>query len=121
MLENYQDQDSISQEIRTGVHYLLILLDGKPAGYTAYEEKEGKIYLSKIYLDMAFRGRGLMTKVLNWYQTLAPGRSIFLFVNKENKQAISVYEHWGFKRIGERTLDIGQGFFMDDYLFELEA
>jgi len=28
-----------------------------------------------------------------------------------------VYEHLGFVKIGEEKNDIGQGFFMDDYVF----
>ena len=41
-------------------------------------------------------------------------------MNQGNKLAISVYEHRGFTRVGERYVDIGEGYVMDDYIYEKE-
>ena len=47
-------------------------------------------------------------------------KSIYLTVNKENKSSIGVYNHFGFKIISKQKADIGNGFFMDDYIMEKE-
>ena len=43
----------------------------KTVGYTAYEEINGKIYLSKLYLLNKVRGQGLTSSVFRWYEELA--------------------------------------------------
>ena len=42
--------------------------------------------------------------------------TIVLNVNRDNP-AVYAYEHLGFVKIGEEKNDIGQGFFMDDFVF----
>ncbi|MDU4833155.1 MAG: GNAT family N-acetyltransferase, partial [Enterococcus faecium] len=87
-------------------------------GYTAYEEINGKIYLSKLYLLNKVRGQGLTSSVFRWYEELAAQtkeREIFLRVNQGNHQAIEVYKHEGFEITEELISDIGQGFQMVDY------
>ena len=45
-------------------------------------------------------------------------KSIFLNVNRNNDLAINVYEHLGFVKIREEKNDIGNGYYMDDFVFE---
>ena len=44
--------------------------------------------------------------------------SIELNVNKNN-ETTGIYEKLGFKRIRSEVIDIGKGFVMDDYVYEL--
>lgn len=46
-------------------------------------------------------------------------RLIVLNVNKDNS-AVKVYERLGFVKIREEKNDIGQGFFMDDFVYTYE-
>ncbi len=105
---------------RTDRRCVLLLLksEEKTVGYTAYEEINGKIYLSKLYLLNKVRGQGLTSSVFRWYEELAAQtkeREIFLRVNQGNHQAIEVYKHEGFEITEELISDIGQGFQMVDY------
>ena len=50
---------------------LFIKSEEKTVGYTAYEEINGKIYLSKLYLLNKVRGQGLTSSVFRWYEELA--------------------------------------------------
>ncbi|MGX7012790.1 GNAT family N-acetyltransferase [Vagococcus silagei] len=118
MMENYQSPQNIRQEIEDGAHYFLLTLDGKPIGYTAYEINDEQVYISKIYLGSESRGKGLSSEVFNWYEEIGKGKKLHLNVNQGNKLAISVYEHRGFERVGERYVDIGEGYIMDDYIYE---
>lgn len=118
MLANYQSQANIEDEMKNGAHYLLLVHDSKPVGYTAYEENEKEVYLSKLYLHSDTRGKGLSSQVFDWYEQLAKGKRLYLNVNQGNALAIRIYEHRGFTLAGERYVDIGQGFIMNDYIYE---
>ncbi|OTN76003.1 hypothetical protein A5886_001079 [Enterococcus sp. 8G7_MSG3316] len=118
MLAHYQSLAVIKKEIQAGAVYLILEEEGQAVGYTAYEETDAQIYLSKLYLDKTTRGKGYTSAIFDWYETLAQGKILHLNVNKYNKQAIAVYQHRGFEKIGERVVDIGGGFVMDDYVFE---
>ena len=118
MLKTYQSKKQIQKELTEGVSYFLLKSEEKTAGYTAYEEINGKIYLSKLYLLNKVRGQGLTSSVFRWYEELAAQtkeREIFLRVNQGNHQAIEVYKHEGFEITEELISDIGQGFQMVDY------
>ena len=109
MLKTYQSKKQIQKELTEGVSYFLLKSEEKTVGYTAYEEINGKIYLSKLYLLNKVRGQGLTSAA----QTKE--REIFLRVNQGNHQAIEVYKHEGFEITEELISDIGQGFQMVDY------
>ena len=118
MLKTYQSKKQIQKELTEGVSYCLLKSEEKTVGYTAYEEINGKIYLSKLYLLNKVRGQGLTSSVFRWYEELAAQtkeREIFLRVNQGNHQAIEVYKHEGFEITEELISDIGQGFQMVDY------
>ncbi len=88
---------------------LSFVIRRRPAvGYTAYEETQQQIYLSKLYLHQSTRGKGYASQVFDWYEEITSGKTLHLNVNKQNQQAIAVYEHRGF-RVSERTVAIGSG------------
>ena len=92
-------------------------------GFVAfYPRKAGELYLSKFYLRRDCRGRGLSRDMLAFVADAAREldcNRITLNVNRNNYQAILAYEHLGFKKVREEKNDIGNGFFMDDFVYEL--
>ena len=44
--------------------------------------------------------------------------AIFLNVNRDNQAVIRIYEHFGFRKVREEKNDIGNGFYMDDWVLE---
>ena len=46
--------------------------------------------------------------------------AIWLTCNRNNTNTLAVYDHLGFKKIREEKADIGNGFYMDDYILEYE-
>lgn len=118
MLENYQSIENIQAEIDSGANYFLLFFDGETVGYTAYEESDSQIYISKLYLTSKLRGKGLTSAIFNWYEQIGRSKTLHLNVNQNNKLAIQVYEHRGFIRVGARNVDIGQGYFMTDFIYE---
>lgn len=118
MMKHYQSVENITEEIDNGVRYCLLIFNNQIVGYTAYQLEIEKVYLSKLYISSAFRGKGLMSEIFDWYEQLALGKTLYLNVNQGNTLAISIYEHRGFKCTGERYVEIGDGYIMNDFIFE---
>ena len=80
-----------------------------------------RLFLSKIYLDPDLYGRGLGQTILGEIAHMARRLgldSVYLTVNKGNARAIRAYEKFGFVRTDSVVTDIGNGFVMDDYVYE---
>ena len=118
MLKNYQSIENIQSEIDNQANYFLLSYEDEFVGYTAYEETEDQIYISKLYLSSKLRGKGLSSDIFDWYEIIGKGKTLHLNVNQGNKLAIAVYEHRGFSRVGERYVDIGEGYVMNDFIYE---
>lgn len=48
-------------------------------------------------------------------------KKIYLTVNKTNIKAIRVYERFGFEKTDQVVFDIGNGYVMDDYIYEVKV
>jgi len=123
MLEKFQSETAVARQIREGTRYFLILEEQRPVGYFAFkpEPEQGRMFLSKLYVRRTHRRRGLAKRALERVEaecrTLGLSR-VYLAVNRQNREAIAAYERLGFNRVGERVVDIGSGFVMDDLVME---
>jgi ribosomal protein S18 acetylase RimI-like enzyme len=122
MLDMMYSETSLKRQM-TEEHcrFLFIYEDEKPAGFASYSEIEpGTFKLHKIYILPGGQGKGkgrfMIDHILNEIKTKM-GKALQLQVNRENK-ARWFYEKLGFSIIREIDLDIGNGFFMRDYIME---
>ena len=77
--------------------------------------------LEQIYLLEEFRGKGLGRFMLRHVEVEARMKNIRLLmlqVNKRNADSIAIYRKVGFQVSEEAIFDIGNGYFMDDYVME---
>ncbi len=122
MIEKFQSFNALTEAInKNGYEYYLIKADNNVAGYTGLHEENGKMFLSKLYILKEYRGKQVASKAFEFIENLAKEKklkSVWLTVNKNNNHAIEVYEHKGFVVIRKQVADIGNGFVMDDYVFE---
>ncbi len=121
MLERFQSEQAVMQQISVGILYFLIKTDEEFIGYIAVHPRKDELFLSKIYVRADRRGRGYGKKAVQFVETLAQARrlnKIVLTVNKNNVDSIKAYEKMGFKNTGSLIQDIGNGFVMDDYKME---
>lgn len=98
--------------------YDLILLDGAPIGYASYRLESSSVFLSKLYIEPDFHGKGFGRESLRRVERFANengASSIYLFVNKRNEKAIRAYLRFGFEIEAAVVNPIGNGFVMDDY------
>lgn len=125
MLGKYQSYSTIKNQIENENYnyYLIKDLEEGEQGYFAIAPKDGQLFLSKIYIRKSSRGRGYARKAIEFIKEFAKDHSfngIFLTVNRHNTDTINIYKKMGFKIIKETDSDIGNGFFMNDYIMKLE-
>jgi len=122
MIEKFQSFEAIKTAIdKDNYEYFFISDETGIAGYTGIQQKDDKLFLSKIYIAKEKRGQKLASKAFDFIETIARKRnlkSIWLTVNRNNTHAIEVYKSKGFSIIRTQITDIGNGFVMDDYVFE---
>ena len=126
MVEKFQSEHAMKeQRASEGYKYFLLFGGGERVGYTAIKhDSDGRLFLSKLYVKKEHRGKGYATEVFEFLKRYCRENglgAVWLTVNKHNKIAISVYEKRGFRKIGEGVTDIGNGFVMDDYYFQLDV
>jgi len=122
MIEKFQSFGAIKTSIdKDNYEYFFISDETGIAGYTGIQQKDDKLFLSKLYIAKEKRGQKLASKAFDFIETLARKRnlkSIWLTVNRNNTHAIEVYKSKGFSIIRTQVTDIGNGFVMDDFVFE---
>lgn len=123
MLELFYSTEKIQKELDEDIHWEVLYIENEPIAYLACEIKEEKIHLSKLYLKEKFRGKGIGKFLISRAKEIAQNnnkRLIYLNVNKKNLSSISFYKSTGFKKVAEGIFDIGNGYVMDDFIFELK-
>ena len=123
MLEKFQSEKAIAEQIRQSHEYHIITRTGQSAGYLAVVpgKNDAWLMLSKLYVRKSERGHGLGKQGLKFVEQLCLERRInllWLTVNKNNTQSIAWYSRMGFRNAGPIVQDIGGGFVMDDFRFE---
>ena len=122
MLEMMYSENSLQKQIaEDGYGFIIVYEDGNPVGFASYHEEEPRRWkLNKIYILRNQQGKGTGKYVINYIideikkQNAA---SLFLQVNQHNK-AKTFYERLGFNEVDFINLDIGNGFFMNDFIME---
>ena len=122
MLDMMYSEVSLKKQITEGAQFILVYDDNEPVGFASFQEISPSIYkLHKIYILASQQGKGtgkfVIEKIIERIKT-AGATALQLQVNRNNK-AKSFYEKLGFVEIDKIKLDIGNGYFMDDYIMEL--
>ena len=125
MLEKTYSLDSLQNQFLVLKHHFIILTENKiPVGFASYSpHEEAAVYhLNKIYVLPGQQGKNLGKQMLTYIVSeikKTDAASLHLNVNRYNK-AIHFYEKQGFKVIRKEDIDIGSGYFMNDYIMELK-
>jgi diamine N-acetyltransferase len=98
-----------------------LLLDDAMVAFSSCElsAHPGEMKLDKIYVRYDLRGHGLGSRLIRHVEAhaLRAGCTrLSLQVNKNNRSAIEAYLRNGFTIARSAKFDIGNGFYMDDYV-----
>ena len=132
MLEWMYSDESLATQMNTGCAFYIANLNGADIGFCSVSpdeennsdekaEASRSHKLNKLYVLPSAQGTGAGKALL--LQAIAVAKaagssSIFLQVNKHNN-AYSFYLKQGFIKEAEFKFDIGNGFYMDDYVMRL--
>lgn len=122
MVLNFQSEKAMNSQLENGYEYYFMNADGYNQGYFGIQPQEdGTLFLSKLYLRKSYRGNGFARQAFEFMKDICKERgykSIWLTVNKHNDDTIAIYKRFGMEIIRSQVADIGNGFVMDDYVFE---
>ena len=123
MMELSYSASSLKKQMSKGQQFIMAFDEEKPVAFASYSVKENhsSVYkLNKIYILPNQQGKGIGKQVINYIRhDIDPVTSLQLNVNRNNK-ALQFYQKIGFKIIAEENIDIGNDFYMDDYVMEMK-
>ncbi len=124
MIQMFQSPSAITEQLDKGWQYYYLLWNGQKAGFTAFYPKQGRLYISKLYVHKDFRRKHIAADTVQFLAGQARQMelpSLFLNVNKYNDGSIAAYERMGFVKVRAEKNPIGSGYFMDDFVMEKEV
>lgn len=121
MLEMMYSETSLQKQMGEGIQFILVYDEEAPVGFAAYQQIQPGVYkLHKIYILTSQQGKGtgkfVIDHIIHDIKQKGAG-GLQLQVNRHNR-ARSFYEKLGFAVIEEADFDIGNGYFMNDYVME---
>ena len=124
MLDHYQSVSAITAQLESGQEYYLLKRDSKLVAYVSLilDSPRDKVMISKLYVKQTIRGEGVGLYLLDFVKGQCKRKglhSIWLTVNRNNQSTIDWYLRRGFEVTAETRKDIGEGYFMDDFIMEM--
>ena len=122
MLEQMYNPATLQKQMEEeGCTFIIVYDDKEPVAFSSYNETEPQLWkLNKIYILPSQQGKGTGKFIINYIVDEIKNKqakALQLQVNRQNK-AKDFYEKLGFKIIKTADFDIGNGYFMNDYVME---
>ena len=119
MLDLFYSVPALEGQLAGGQQFLLLWEEETPIGFAAFgiTEKSGTWKLQKLYMLPDKQGTGGGKQLLQEVEkrTASSGaRELTLNVNRHNK-AVEFYHRQGYQITLEEDIEIGNGYFMNDY------
>jgi ribosomal protein S18 acetylase RimI-like enzyme len=127
MLQLIYSKESLIAQLKEKHHQFIIAFENnEAAGFASYglknEQAAGVYKLHKIYVSPHMQGKGVGGMLLQYIlNEIKPGNATDLELNvNRNNKAIEFYKSIGFTIIEAADIDIGNGYFMNDYVMNLK-
>lgn len=121
MLGLMYSESSLADQMEQGILFLIVYDGQEPVGFAAYEEIALRLWkLHKLYVLQSQQGKGTGRYVLDHIiaEIKKDGAEALHLQVKRDNPAQSFYKKLGFEIIEEKDFDIGNGYFMKDYIME---
>lgn len=118
MLNQLYSSTALKKQTEEGQVFHLVEKDGKEIGFISVSNCGGNDYfLHKFYILQDKQSKGLGTNVFNKvFGELYQAQSIRLTVNRLNYKSVNFYFKLGFKIEKVEDFDIGNDYFMNDFV-----
>jgi ribosomal protein S18 acetylase RimI-like enzyme len=124
MLKKLYSIESLKEQAENKAHHFIMAKNGeKCVGFASYEldyKNSTTTKIHKLYVLPDTQGQGIGKLLINRVAELAKqsGNDVLsLNVNRHNP-SIQFYERFGFSKVQEENIPIGNGFFMEDFIME---
>ena len=121
MLDLFYSEKALHEQMEQHIEFIIVYDGVHPVGFASFGLHEPRVYkLHKIYVLPSQQGRGTGRFIIDQLEKAMKARdatALLLNVNRQNN-AKSFYEKLGFTVIKEEDIDIGNGYFMNDYVME---
>lgn len=124
MMDLIYSPAALKRQMEEGDRFLVLEMNGIPEGFASFGaiEPAATFKLHKLYIrpdrQKSGFGKMLLEQVIAMVGALE-GAALQLNVNRFNK-ARQFYERMGFRVLREEDIDIGQGYFMNDYIMQYD-
>ena len=118
MLEKMYSTSAFLEQIKEGHQFYIAFKNKLPIGFFSYSiNNVPNYFLHKLYIKTSEHRNGIGKYILDYLLgLLKPGSNIRLTVNRKNYKAINFYFKYGFSIVEVQDFDIGNGFFMNDFV-----
>ena len=121
MLRLIYDEKVLQEQMEKNIEFILVYDGAHPVGFASFSLIEPQVFkLHKIYVLPSQQGKGTGRFIIDQLTTAMKKKgatTLQLNVNRHNN-ARAFYEKMGFVVIKEEDIDIGNGYFMNDYVLE---
>ena len=122
MLELFYSTDSLKDQLKNQHHrFIVAKCNDEAVGFASYSQTKPGIHkLHKLYVEQALQGQGIGKFMIGYIISelkTTGAEALVLNVNRQNP-AIRFYEKAGFQIVSEEDIDIGNGYFMNDYVMQ---
>jgi N-acetylglutamate synthase-like GNAT family acetyltransferase len=123
MLEMMYSQEALENQFYEGSHFLIAEVDDEVVGFASFGFLRDNIYkLQKLYVNPSVHksgaGKALLKESIAKIIKLG-GKNLELQVNRKNK-AVGFYEKMGFAIVKEADVNIGENYYMNDYIMAMD-
>ncbi|WP_300729909.1 GNAT family N-acetyltransferase [uncultured Bacteroides sp.] len=121
----YSPENLRKQMEEEGHIYYIAYEECEAAGYVSIQQEDKDVFcLQKIYVLPYYQkyhlGKELFKQAIKGIKEIHPEPCLMeLHVNRNNK-AIGFYEHMGMRKLREGDFEIGNGYYMNDYIMGLD-
>jgi len=123
MLDMMYSPASLQKQMDNGCTFMLVYDEANAVAFAAYHQINTEIFkLDKIYILPTQQGKGTGKFIINYITEEIKklgAKALQLQVNRHNNAKL-FYEKIGFKIIDTADFDIGNGYFMNDYVMSYE-
>jgi ribosomal protein S18 acetylase RimI-like enzyme len=123
MLGLFYTPEALATQMAEGHQFILCYDGSSPVGFASYSLLQPGVYkLNKLYVLPGLQGKGIgkaMVAHITEAIKALDATHLRLNVNIHNTSAIAFYEKAGFYKFKEEDIDIGGGYFMNDFVLEL--
>ena len=120
----WSNPDEIRASMRDGHEFGYIFEEGERIGlYSYHVQDDGRFYISKLYLEKRYRGRGLGRKALDMMFSIARENGCteaYLNVFHNNDHAFRMYLKAGMTDYSRYRESAGNGYYRDGYTMRMK-